>query len=286
MRQNAYVAPMVPIIRELGPGMQNTAIANIASGRYNYQQQGGARGGRGGVGGAGATSAGGSIQGGTGIDTWHMQQQERSGNLENEEYYFDRPHIRYDPMSEENIVPIAADLQSMDGTDYLVEGTRRGTMLDMAAKSEVREQVIAIFMLCSISLGVGVFVLPRILLTTGVATGIGMIIVFAFFAGYTQYISIDCAMYYKSHSYESLASTSLGKLGECLLAFFMAVSLFTGNCSHIATVGQLLHDIIDWFYTDQYEDYQFSREVRCFYLCLMLLLVCFFFVIFRVFILN
>ena len=38
----------------------------------------------------------------------------------------------------------------------------------------------------------------------------------------------------------------------------MAISLLTGNCGHIATVGQLLHDIIDWFYTDQYDDYGFS----------------------------
>ena len=38
----------------------------------------------------------------------------------------------------------------------------------------------------------------------------------------------------------------------------MAISLLTGNCGHIQTVGQLLHDIIDWFYTDQYEDYSFN----------------------------
>ena len=38
----------------------------------------------------------------------------------------------------------------------------------------------------------------------------------------------------------------------------MAISLLTGNCGHIQTVGQLLHDIIDWFYTDQYSEYTFS----------------------------
>ena len=40
----------------------------------------------------------------------------------------------------------------------------------------------------------------------------------------------------------------------------MAISLLTGNCGHIQTVGQLLHDIIDYFYTNQYEHYSFGWQ--------------------------
>eukprot|EP00488_Nonionellina_sp_1-RS-2012_P002597 TRINITY_DN5070_c0_g1_i1.p1 TRINITY_DN5070_c0_g1~~TRINITY_DN5070_c0_g1_i1.p1 ORF type:complete len:118 (-),score=5.02 TRINITY_DN5070_c0_g1_i1:171-524(-) len=40
----------------------------------------------------------------------------------------------------------------------------------------------------------------------------------------------------------------------------MAISLLTGNCGHIQTVGQLLHDIIEFFYTNQYETYTFGWQ--------------------------
>ena len=127
-------------------------------------------------------------------------------------------------------------------------------------------QIRSIFTLCSISLGVGVFVLPKTLLTTGIATGVCMNLVFALIAGYTQCIAIDCAVYYNATKYEDLASASLGKVGEFLLALFMAITLLCANCSHIATVGELLTDIIEWFYTSQYGQYSFSWQVCAIYL--------------------
>ena len=50
----------------------------------------------------------------------------------------------------------------------------------------------------------------------------------------------------------------------------MAISLLTGNCGHIQTVGQLLHDIIDWFYTDQYEEFTFDWQKTAILYCVML----------------
>ena len=243
VRHDAYVAPMVPIIRELGPGLQHTSLIN--AGMVSGNRGGNIN----------------SINSGGGGDMriYDAENQQHKPGAQVQQIYDSNlslhPRIIYD-RDMDNLSDITG--ASIDGTDFLVEGAHRGAMLDVAAQSDTKSQMIAIFMLCSISLGVGVFVLPKILLTTGVATGILMIVVFAFFAGYTQYISIDCAVHYKSHSYEELASQSLGKLGEFLLAFFMAISLLTGNCSHIATVGQLLHDIIDWFYTGQYEKYEFA----------------------------
>ena len=75
-----------------------------------------------------------------------------------------------------------------------------------------------------------------------------MLAFFGFMSGFAQIISIDAAIEKRAEGYEELASESLGGLGEILLAIFMAISLLTGNCSHIQTVGQLFHDIIAWFF--------------------------------------
>ena len=116
-------------------------------------------------------------------------------------------------------------------------------------------------MLCSVSLGVGVFVLPSVLLTTGVFPGIILLVIYAIMATFCQIIAIESVAITKNVSnFETLASKSLGKCGEFFLAFFMMISLLIGNCGHIQTVGQLLHDIIEWFYTNEYGKYKFDAD--------------------------
>ena len=155
--------------------------------------------------------------------------------------------------------------------DEIAHGMSRKHKLKQEDKKK-GSQIYGIFLLCSVSLGVGVFVLPSVLILTGIGPGIVMLAFYAILALYTQLLVLECADICKCKGYEELASVSLGKMGEFLLALFMTISLLTGNCGHIATVGQLLHDIIDWFYTGQYAEYSFNwKKTAILYLVMLCL---------------
>ncbi len=78
-------------------------------------------------------------------------------------------------------------------------------------------RILGIFLLCSVSLGVGVFVLPGILLITGIGPGVVMLAFYALLALYTQLIVLECADKCQVKGYEQLASYSMGRFGEFLL---------------------------------------------------------------------
>ena len=101
--------------------------------------------------------------------------------------------------------------------------------------------------------------LPGILLLTGILPGVILLAMYGLLALYTQLIIIECAHRSNVSAYEQMAAHSMGKIGEFLLAFFVAISCLTGNCGHIATVGGLLHDIIEWFFTGE-NDSEFSSS--------------------------
>eukprot|EP01083_Nonionella_stella_P105401 303153_1 len=136
--------------------------------------------------------------------------------------------------------------------------SRRGTASTVLGGSHTHSQMLPVFLLCSISLGVGVFVLPGIFLLIGIGPGLVLLAFYALLALFSQLLVLECADISKAKSYEQLASHSLGHLGEFLLAFFMTISLLTANCGHIQTVGQLLHDLIEWFYTGEYDNFTFD----------------------------
>ena len=70
-------------------------------------------------------------------------------------------------------------------------------------------------------------------LLTGIGTGILMLFGYCLMSTFTQILIIECGIITNASSYENLASKSIGIPGEILLAFFMTISLLTGNCGHI-----------------------------------------------------
>eukprot|EP01083_Nonionella_stella_P303241 1048905_1 len=152
----------------------------------------------------------------------------------------------------------ATGLAPVLGDDVAHGMARRGTTSVVLGAPHTHSQILGVFLLCSMSLGIGVFVLPGIFLLIGIGPGLLILAFYALLALFTQLLVLECASISKAKSYEQLASFSMGQFGEGLLAFFMAISLLTGNCGHIQTVGQLFHDIIDWFYTNQDEEYGFD----------------------------
>ena len=98
-----------------------------------------------------------------------------------------------------------------------------------------------------------------------------MLFGYALLAIFTQLLILECGHMGNCKSYEELSSKTYGKLGEFLLALFMAISNLTGNCGHIQTVGQLLHDIIEWFWTGHYS-HQFEWEKTA---VLYIIMLCF-----------
>ena len=107
-------------------------------------------------------------------------------------------------------VPISGDVVA-HGMRRSYHGPRRTTLQAHGSKLS------AIFLLCSVSLGVGVFVLPGVLLLTGIGPGVIMLAFYAILALYTQLIALECADRAKVKGYEQLASYSFGRLGEFLL---------------------------------------------------------------------
>ncbi|ETO11169.1 hypothetical protein RFI_26207 [Reticulomyxa filosa] len=132
--------------------------------------------------------------------------------------------------------------------------TSENEQVQTVMQSSKGSQLVATFMLCSVSLGVGVFVLPSVLL---------LVAIFAAMNAFAMTAAVSCAeepSTCKATGYEHLASLSMGRIGEFFLAVFMMIALLMGNCAHIQTVGQLLHDLIEWFYTGESGEYEFNWD--------------------------
>lgn len=90
--------------------------------------------------------------------------------------------------------------------------------------------MLAIFLLCSVSLGVGVFVLPSVVLNVGIGPGLVMLAAYAILALYAQLLCLDCAERAKVTSFEQLASWSLGGVGEFLLGIAHSLTVSDSLC--------------------------------------------------------
>lgn len=110
--------------------------------------------------------------------------------------------------------------------------------------------VAAVYILCSPSLGVGVFALPAALKLTGVALGCALLAGFAAAGAHAQLLALSAARQLGATSYEELARGALGRVGHVYLAAAMTATCFIGNCAHIQTVTQMLGDMLIWFVDD------------------------------------
>jgi len=118
----------------------------------------------------------------------------------------------------------------------------------------------AVYTLCAMSLGVGVFVLPIVFKDLGTVSGALGIVFFALWGYWMQVVLIEVAESYapRIFSYEDLVERTLGKFGKLILALFMAVTCLLGNAAHMKTVVMLLHDLLEWYITGTYGNVELS----------------------------
>eukprot|EP00475_Leptophrys_vorax_P043375 TRINITY_DN833_c0_g1_i1.p1 TRINITY_DN833_c0_g1~~TRINITY_DN833_c0_g1_i1.p1 ORF type:complete len:478 (-),score=96.66 TRINITY_DN833_c0_g1_i1:74-1507(-) len=115
----------------------------------------------------------------------------------------------------------------------------------------------SLFSLCSVSLGVGVFVLPFALNNLGYISGTLCFLLVAVWSYASNLALYKAGVKVKNDaghnvSYQEISRRAFGAPGEFSLSFFMAFTLLVGNSAHIKTVVGLLHDILEWYITGSY----------------------------------
>jgi len=109
----------------------------------------------------------------------------------------------------------------------------------------------SVYLLSSISLGVGVFALPQVFNLCGWFLGCILLVVFALASGFTSWMVLQCAKQLQVVSFEDLVLKSLGMPGLVYYSAAMATTCFIGNASHIQAVGSMFGDLMYWFVTDK-----------------------------------
>ena len=111
----------------------------------------------------------------------------------------------------------------------------------------------SIWILSSVSLGVGIFVQPSIFYHIGYVSGSAIVILFAVVTCYSQYLFLLSCNGKTYPSYGACVQSVLGKIGLAFSSVFMAITCFIANAAHMSTVSKMLKDIMSWFFTGDYD---------------------------------
>mmetsp|Transcript_51518 Transcript_51518/g.111867 ORF Transcript_51518/g.111867 Transcript_51518/m.111867 type:complete len:469 (-) Transcript_51518:384-1790(-) len=132
----------------------------------------------------------------------------------------------------------------------------------------------ATFLLCCLSLGVGVFQLPTVLNSTGWVVGLGLIGVFGVLTMLLQLQLLSVAVERNVRTWEELAI--LAPFGKALSSVSLFLSLIIGNAAHIQVVAGMLFDLMSYFVGDDYQrtDRDFTTLHRIVLYCLFLAFAC------------
>jgi len=84
----------------------------------------------------------------------------------------------------------------------------------------------SIWILASVSLGVGIFVQPSVFYNMGYAAGSAVVILFAVVTAFTQYLFILSCNKKTFGSYGAAARNALGNKGLVVSSIFMAITCF------------------------------------------------------------
>jgi len=127
--------------------------------------------------------------------------------------------------------------------------------------------VTSVWVLMSVSLGMGVFVQPKVVARMGYMLGTGIIFLFALITNYSQILLLKVINLEYEHSgkkYTSFSEVSkdlLGQAGLIANCLTMTLTCLVANAGHLATATQMLHDIICWYFTGTY-NYPFHAGQR------------------------
>ena len=124
------------------------------------------------------------------------------------------------------------------------------------------------WILTSVSLGMGVFVQPKVVARMGYVQGTILIVLFAAITNYSQILLIMVMGGEVFLTYGEVCKVILGDAGLVLNSITMTLTCLVANAGHLATATQMLHDIICWYFTGSYS-YNFTSSQRLVTLCLL-----------------
>ena len=97
----------------------------------------------------------------------------------------------------------------------------------------------ATFQLACISLGVGIFVMPRVFARTGLALGNALVIGWALAADLAMQSLLALADLTGAETYEGVLGAVFGRAGRVVTLVSLAIACFTANCAHFQFVATM-----------------------------------------------
>ena len=174
--------------------------------------------------------------------------------------------------------PIEQDLGSyISLPSRQISGTSDIEMVSASWWSRFQQASIPVLLQSSVSLGVCAFVVPKSYITIGFIPGTMLLFCFGIMSYYAQCLCIDCTVInstsnsisnieannFKSE-YVSLVRQVFYNDSKCskfapTITGLSLIALFVANCVHIDKGAALMHDIIEYFFTDDIGNYPFTR---------------------------
>ncbi|OLQ07169.1 hypothetical protein AK812_SmicGene9514 [Symbiodinium microadriaticum] len=126
-------------------------------------------------------------------------------------------------------------------------------------QAESREPC-SVFLLSTMSLGVGVFSLPTVWNEIGWLWGMGLCCYFGLLSTLLMLNLLDIVKHHNTESWEELCR--FAPLARTCSRVSLLISLLIGNAAHMQTIAGMLFDILTFFITDDYGQYHFSNTQR------------------------
>ncbi|CAE6928117.1 slc38a7 [Symbiodinium sp. KB8] len=118
----------------------------------------------------------------------------------------------------------------------------------------------SVFLLSTMSLGVGVFSLPTVWNEIGWLWGMGLCCYFGLLSTLLMLNLLDIVKHHNTESWEELCR--FAPLARTCSRVSLLISLLIGNAAHMQTIAGMLFDILTFFITDDYGQYHFSNTQR------------------------
>jgi len=121
----------------------------------------------------------------------------------------------------------------------------------------ITSPITATALMCSMALGVGVFMMPTVFNSVGMVTGCILLVFFGFWSFIVQWFLVEVADAHKCEEWAELVSI-VGPLGRFLCDFGIIVSSTIANAAHTKLIAGMLFDMLDSFITSDYGQYTFT----------------------------
>eukprot|EP00656_Telonema_subtile_P001128 TRINITY_DN10531_c0_g1_i1.p1 TRINITY_DN10531_c0_g1~~TRINITY_DN10531_c0_g1_i1.p1 ORF type:complete len:535 (-),score=128.81 TRINITY_DN10531_c0_g1_i1:240-1844(-) len=110
--------------------------------------------------------------------------------------------------------------------------------------------------MCSISLGVAVFMLPALFAKTGVLTGVALLLFFGLLSMRIMQLMLATAEAHGCEDMDELAGLVPG--GRILVSVSVITTLLVANAGHLQLCSGMLFDLLSWFVADSIGGFAFN----------------------------